>query len=488
MEPNQIAAFKLIEQAQLAMKKGEYVSARQLAAQAAQTAPELEEVWLLMAALASPRGSVAFLQKALAINPQSERAQKGMVWAQNRLQQELEKQAVTARTVVANVPEAVPVAEEPVAAVPEPVAASLEAQEPITEAPESEPVAAAPEEERPVARVTAAVLEPKTAPVKKPVVAPRPVTVTKNIQNEKTVARRNYSNLLLPLVGIIICLVSTFLLLRGTTPAAALINSNVFNGREHGPAWADANVAKPIPSPAALEVVVVPTAIPPSTPVPEMVVPPTATNAPLSTETPLPTNTPVPAEIVSIPTGTQAPTETPLPTDLPTATAEVASVEDAPSPTPLPTDTAVPAPTPYIAPTAKPTSSGGTNTTTTTTAGSSGERWIDVDLTHQMVYAYEGNALANSFLVSTGTWQHPTVTGQYHVYVKYRSTTMSGPGYSLPNVPFTMYFYKGYGLHGTYWHSNFGTPMSHGCVNLSIPDSEWLYNWASVGTLVNVHY
>ncbi|MGE5251028.1 MAG: L,D-transpeptidase, partial [Bacteroidota bacterium] len=58
----------------------------------------------------------------------------------------------------------------------------------------------------------------------------------------------------------------------------------------------------------------------------------------------------------------------------------------------------------------------------------------------------------------------------------------------LPNVPYTMYFYKGYGLHGTYWHNNFGTPMSHGCVNLRIEDSKWLYNFASVGTTVNVHY
>ena len=64
---------------------------------------------------------------------------------------------------------------------------------------------------------------------------------------------------------------------------------------------------------------------------------------------------------------------------------------------------------------------------------------------------------------------------------------MSGPGYYLPDVPYVMYFYDGYGLHGTYWHSNFGTPMSHGCVNLSIPDAEWLYNWADVGTLVNIH-
>ncbi|MBI5944797.1 MAG: L,D-transpeptidase family protein [Chloroflexi bacterium] len=114
--------------------------------------------------------------------------------------------------------------------------------------------------------------------------------------------------------------------------------------------------------------------------------------------------------------------------------------------------------------------------------------WIDVDLSQQRVYAYDGDTVVNSFIVSTGTWQTPTVTGQYHIWIKLVSTPMSGPGYYLPGVPYTMYFYKGYALHGTYWHNNFGTPMSHGCVNLSIPDAEWLYNFSSVGTLVNVHY
>jgi lipoprotein-anchoring transpeptidase ErfK/SrfK len=65
---------------------------------------------------------------------------------------------------------------------------------------------------------------------------------------------------------------------------------------------------------------------------------------------------------------------------------------------------------------------------------------------------------------------------------------MVGPGYDLPNVPYVMYFYQGYGLHGTYWHHNFGHPMSHGCVNFKTEDAGWLYNWASVGTLVNIHY
>jgi lipoprotein-anchoring transpeptidase ErfK/SrfK len=121
-------------------------------------------------------------------------------------------------------------------------------------------------------------------------------------------------------------------------------------------------------------------------------------------------------------------------------------------------------------------------------ASGNGERWIDVDLTNQSVYAYEGDTVVNSFIVSTGTWLTPTVTGQYKVYVKYRSASMSGPGYYLPAVPYIMYFYKSYGLHGTYWHNNFGTPMSHGCVNLRTDDAAWLYDWASVGTVVNVHY
>jgi lipoprotein-anchoring transpeptidase ErfK/SrfK len=139
----------------------------------------------------------------------------------------------------------------------------------------------------------------------------------------------------------------------------------------------------------------------------------------------------------------------------------------------------------YVPP---PTSSAPKQQQSSYASSGNGARWIDVDLSNQSLYAYEGDVLVNSFIVSTGTWQTPTVTGQYNVYVKYRSAPMSGPGYYLPNVPYIMYFYGDYGLHGTYWHNNFGTPMSHGCVNLRTADAGWLYNWASVGTLVNVHY
>jgi lipoprotein-anchoring transpeptidase ErfK/SrfK len=173
-----------------------------------------------------------------------------------------------------------------------------------------------------------------------------------------------------------------------------------------------------------------------------------------------------------------------LPSDTPLAEpAVVASVPEATS-EPGIVSAEIVADTPtseYIAPTAAP------NAPPQVAVGN-GEHWIDVDLSQQRVYAYAGDTVMNTFVVSTGTWQTPTVTGKYHIWIKLLSTTMTGPGYYLPNVPYTMYFYKGYGLHGTYWHNNFGTPMSHGCVNLRTDDAEWLYNFSVVGTLVNVHY
>ncbi len=121
-------------------------------------------------------------------------------------------------------------------------------------------------------------------------------------------------------------------------------------------------------------------------------------------------------------------------------------------------------------------------------APASAGKLILVVLREQRVYAYQDGKLLRSFVVSTGLPRTPTVQGQFKIYVKYRSQTMSGPGYYLPNVPYVMYFYQGYGLHGTYWHSNFGRPMSRGCVNMYTPDAQWLYNWAEVGTPVHVRY
>jgi lipoprotein-anchoring transpeptidase ErfK/SrfK len=114
-------------------------------------------------------------------------------------------------------------------------------------------------------------------------------------------------------------------------------------------------------------------------------------------------------------------------------------------------------------------------------------RWIDVDLSEQLLTAYEGWTPVRTTLVSTGLPRTPTVTGQFRIWIKLRYDDMAGPGYYIEDVPFVMYFYQGYGLHGAPWHNNFGHPMSHGCVNLSVPEAEWLFGFADVGTLVNVH-
>jgi len=112
------------------------------------------------------------------------------------------------------------------------------------------------------------------------------------------------------------------------------------------------------------------------------------------------------------------------------------------------------------------------------------ERWISVDLYEQVAIAYEGSRPVWATLVSSGLAQWPTNEGIFHVYVRFPRTIMSGAEgqedfYYLEEVPWTMYFDNDIGLHGTYWHDGFGYRHSHGCVNLSITDSAWLYQWAS---------
>lgn len=113
---------------------------------------------------------------------------------------------------------------------------------------------------------------------------------------------------------------------------------------------------------------------------------------------------------------------------------------------------------------------------------------VIVKLSEQRVYAYENGQLMKTTTVSTGLAGTPTVTGSFRVYWKLSSQTMSGPGYYLPGVPYVMYFYQDYALHGTYWHNNFGQPMSHGCVNMPTTDAQWFFTWADIGTPVTVSY
>lgn len=113
-------------------------------------------------------------------------------------------------------------------------------------------------------------------------------------------------------------------------------------------------------------------------------------------------------------------------------------------------------------------------------------RSIIVDLSDSRIYAYENGQLVRSVLASTGLPATPTVQGDFAIYSRYESQTMSGPGYYLPGVPWVQYFYQGYAIHGTYWHNNFGQPMSHGCVNLPNDEALWFYQFATIGTPVRV--
>ena len=115
-------------------------------------------------------------------------------------------------------------------------------------------------------------------------------------------------------------------------------------------------------------------------------------------------------------------------------------------------------------------------------------RELVVVLHTQMAYAYEDGILKRRAVVSTGLPATPTVQGDFAIYNKTREQTMTGPGYDLDNVEWVMYFYKGYGLHGTWWHNNFGQPMSHGCVNMTNTDAKWFYDFASIGTPVHVRF
>lgn len=114
-------------------------------------------------------------------------------------------------------------------------------------------------------------------------------------------------------------------------------------------------------------------------------------------------------------------------------------------------------------------------------------RWIEINVSTQRLIAWEGNTPVYAVIVSTGTVNHPTLTGSFAIQSKHRTARMQGEDYDVPDVPFVMYYDGNYGIHGAYWHHSFGTPVSHGCVNVAVDHAEWLFTWASIGTPVVVH-
>jgi hypothetical protein len=114
-------------------------------------------------------------------------------------------------------------------------------------------------------------------------------------------------------------------------------------------------------------------------------------------------------------------------------------------------------------------------------------RWLEVSLSKQRLIAWEGKTPVYSMPVSTGKRSTPTIQGSFAIQSKFRFARMQGRNYNVPNVPYTMYFAGGYAIHGAYWHNRFGTPVSHGCVNLPVGEAHALFKWASVGTQVVIH-
>lgn len=111
-------------------------------------------------------------------------------------------------------------------------------------------------------------------------------------------------------------------------------------------------------------------------------------------------------------------------------------------------------------------------------------RWIQIDLKNQRLIAWEGGSQVYAVIVSTGKKSTPTRPGIFTVQSKHRTNRMRGSGYDISDVPYVMYYSGGYAIHGAYWHRRFGTPVSHGCVNVAVDHARWLFNWASVGTPV----
>ncbi len=118
-------------------------------------------------------------------------------------------------------------------------------------------------------------------------------------------------------------------------------------------------------------------------------------------------------------------------------------------------------------------------------------RWIDVNLAEQTLAVYDGGQLVFATVIASGMEPFWTRPGLFQIQQKKEAETMrdNDPSdfYYIEDVPWTMYYDGPRALHGAFWRTRFGYPQSHGCVNLSVGDAHWLFNWAQVGDWVYVH-
>ena len=114
------------------------------------------------------------------------------------------------------------------------------------------------------------------------------------------------------------------------------------------------------------------------------------------------------------------------------------------------------------------------------------DRWLAVDLSEQVLVGFWQDEPQFATLVSSGSEGHDTPMGVYEVWARLELDSMSGftgapDAYGLESVPWVLYYFESIGFHGTYWHDGFGAPLSHGCVNLSVSDSAFVYRWTVDG-------
>ena len=121
------------------------------------------------------------------------------------------------------------------------------------------------------------------------------------------------------------------------------------------------------------------------------------------------------------------------------------------------------------------------------------DRWIEINVFEQTLSVYENNRLVYATLISSGTGVFYTRVGVFQIYEKLPLETMRGAFladrsdfYYLEDVPWTMYYDEARAIHGAYWHDNFGFRESRGCVNLTITDANWVFQWAREGDWVYV--
>ena len=124
---------------------------------------------------------------------------------------------------------------------------------------------------------------------------------------------------------------------------------------------------------------------------------------------------------------------------------------------------------------------------------SSYDKWIEIDLSEQRTTAYEKATPIKNYLIASGMKGHETVQGEFAIWHKTKSQTMSGGSkadgsyYNIDNVQWVSYFFEDYALHGAWWRKQFGYPASHGCINMTNADAQWIFEWAPMGTKVIVH-